>query len=676
MGLCSKAIFIGSLALFSQVTLLSYAQTPPSSYTDLTAFSSRVSDSAFISAMKAYQKGHLAALRELSKQIAGHPLHDYVQLWELLLALKHKPFDDDLQIQMTGFIATHQGDYLAERARSDYARIKAEYDDVKSFNELWPHLTWQVSEPDMQCHRAYITLLQKKDAASLSAAKQHLKATPSAHIEACKRLGDLVDKQDPKWAWAHLLTLLQQKRYQLAKILIVANRSTGRLPVSFVHVSDLLKNPSLWYQVNRRRFGKLNAHLLAAAALRFAPYDITKAVTIARAASARFTPHTRALVWGRIGYEAALRHDKNTLQYYLNAGKLLGTDVYTVNHDLILLWQARAALREHKWHRVLASIEKLSPPLQKSSVWTYWKGRALIATGKSKKGRPLLESLVQGTDFYSLLACDALAQPYNTGFTEAYEVLSEEKVQAFRRNPHLIRARAFYDLDLLLEGNREWNWAMKGLSSLQRLELAQYALIEEIPHRAIASSIGAKPFVRPVAFPRPYTDEIRAAAHQTQLPESWLFGLIRQESRFISFARSSVGAKGLMQVMPKTGKWVARRMDIPRFKVADLDEVDINVKIGAYYLRCVYDNFDTSVPLATAAYNAGPSRAQQWRSSLLSPIEAAIYVETIPFTETRDYVKKVTTNAIYYAQETDPYLRLTTLLGIVTPKGSNATSLP
>jgi soluble lytic murein transglycosylase len=122
---------------------------------------------------------------------------------------------------------------------------------------------------------------------------------------------------------------------------------------------------------------------------------------------------------------------------------------------------------------------------------------------------------------------------------------------------------------------------------------------------------------------------------------------MRQESRFVNVAKSGVGAAGLMQIMPATGRWIAQRLGIKGFNTRSLSEPEVNIKFGTYYLRHVQDSLDGQPVLATAAYNAGPRRAQRWRDS--KPMESAIYIESIPFSETREYVKKVMSNAMYYA---------------------------
>ena len=149
-----------------------------------------------------------------------------------------------------------------------------------------------------------------------------------------------------------------------------------------------------------------------------------------------------------------------------------------------------------------------------------------------------------------------------------------------------------------------------------------------------------------------------------------MLGLVRQESRFISAIKSSAGAAGLMQLMPATAKWVARRMGMQDYSWARVTDTGVNAALGTYYLRHVLDDLDGSPVLAAAAYNAGPGRARKWRDT--RPLEGAIYAETIPFNETRDYVKKVMNNTMYYAALLGGQVRsLKARLGIIAPRGGS-----
>ncbi|HEX6734087.1 MAG TPA: lytic transglycosylase domain-containing protein, partial [Azonexus sp.] len=140
---------------------------------------------------------------------------------------------------------------------------------------------------------------------------------------------------------------------------------------------------------------------------------------------------------------------------------------------------------------------------------------------------------------------------------------------------------------------------------------------------------------------------VRSAALNQSLDDAWVYGLMRQESRFITTAKSTVGASGLMQLMPATAKWVAKKIGLRDFHQSRVNDTETNVLLGTSYMRLVMENLDNHPVLASAAYNAGPGRAKRWRAE--RPLEGAIYAETIPFSETRDYVKKVMSNSVYYS---------------------------
>jgi soluble lytic murein transglycosylase len=149
-------------------------------------------------------------------------------------------------------------------------------------------------------------------------------------------------------------------------------------------------------------------------------------------------------------------------------------------------------------------------------------------------------------------------------------------------------------------------------------------------------------------YPAPYRDALRVSLDEHDVEEAWVYGLMRQESRFVTHARSDVGAAGLMQIMPATARWAARRIGLKGYRKGLIHQLDVNLRLGTYYMKSVYSRFDDNPVLASAAYNAGPTRANRWRGTV--PLEGAIYAETIPFDETRDYVQKVMSNTIYYAK--------------------------
>jgi soluble lytic murein transglycosylase len=171
-------------------------------------------------------------------------------------------------------------------------------------------------------------------------------------------------------------------------------------------------------------------------------------------------------------------------------------------------------------------------------------------------------------------------------------------------------------------------------------------------------------------YPSPYADRLQPVAKAQGLDPAWVYGLIRQESRFITDARSSVGASGLMQIMPGTAKWIAQKMGVRDFNPGQINELETNLQFGTFYLKTVFDGLEQSPALASAGYNAGPGRPKSWRGTLDRSVEGAIFAEIIPFTETRGYVKAVLANATVYSSVLNgggevPSLKA--LLGTVAP---------
>ncbi len=225
--------------------------------------------------------------------------------------------------------------------------------------------------------------------------------------------------------------------------------------------------------------------------------------------------------------------------------------------------------------------------------------------------------------------------------------VSAAERDAAANHPGLNRALHLIAIGLRSEGVREWNFSLHGMSDRELLAASQRACDREVWDRCINTSERTRTEIdMQQRFPTPFRQQVLARTKEIGLDAAYVYGLIRQESRFVMDAQSAVGAAGLMQVMPATARWTAKRigLDYSRDRIADRD---VNLKLGTGYLKLVLDDFAGSQPLAAAAYNAGPSRSRRWREGPL--LEPAVWAENIPFSETRDYVKKVLSNASYYA---------------------------
>lgn len=376
----------------------------------------------------------------------------------------------------------------------------------------------------------------------------------------------------------------------------------------------------------------------------------------------------RAIGWANVALAASIALAPEADEYWRRSkGAPLS--------DFQMQWKTRMALRRGDWKEVRATIEAMPPALRNDSTWIYWLGRAHQAEGHSVEARDLFSGIAAQSTFYGQLAQEELGRLVIAPPPVA-PITAAELAQA-SSNPSLQRALKFYSLSLRAEGNREWNWGLRNLSERQLLAAAELARRNELLDRMVETSLRTRTELSyDQRFPAPHLELLKPTAQGLGLDKAWVYGLIRQESRFIRDARSGVGASGLMQVMPATGKWVANKIGLENFVHDMLSDIRTNITLGANYMNMVLGNFDGSYVLATAAYNAGPGRSRTWRGRLDQPMEGAIFVESIPFTETRGYVRNVMANATNYASifEGKPQ-SLKARLGTISPRGGGSASV-
>jgi soluble lytic murein transglycosylase len=374
------------------------------------------------------------------------------------------------------------------------------------------------------------------------------------------------------------------------------------------------------------------------AELRYARNDPEAAAAILEKKLASHLPEAEVrYLWGRIAYEAAREHQPSALDWYAKAGRL--------DEDQ-LAWKVRAALRSGNWEVVRDAIDLMPAGMRHESNWTYWYGRALAAKGEAVGSRAYFLRIAGQTDFYGLLAAEELG--YVSTLPEAVYVPTEAEVDVARHDQGLARALELIRLGMRNEGVREWLFSVRYFDDGKLLAASEFARRERIWDRSIQAAdrtVRAHNFA--LRYPMPFREVFTEYAKAYELDESWILGIVRQESRFITDARSAAGAAGLMQVMPRTARFVAHRMGVRNYRNKGVTEVATNVTLGTGYLRLVLDQLGSEV-LASTAYNAGPARARRWRDDS-RPLEGAVYIETIPFPETREYVKKVMANSVFYA---------------------------
>lgn len=609
-------------------------------------------------AVKKKQWTTLMGLAPLAQ--ADHVLGSYAQYWLLRQQLQDPGVPVPTEA-LQRFIAANPDAWLADRLQGDWIIAAARKADYATVNRLGPV---RVSNAHIDCSR----LLAQQATGQRVSAEQAMAAFRPVY--SCWSMMDRLVAQNIV-GWDQLQPLLRAT-------LETAKTGDAQRLASYMFDSAgmaayraLMNNPKKWLGAPKPPQSKQQTELVTLGLSRLSRKDRDANALYVRTWEHALPKKDMEWVWGQFGLVAALSVETGAVQWYRLSGDAPMTDY---NHA----WQVRSELRQAKidWALVGKSIKRMSKAQQAEPVWTYWYGRAMAAQGDQLAAKKHFVSIENVLDFYGQLANEELGRTLS--IPPAPQAVTPAELAAARANPGLQRAIALFDLGWRPEAVPEWNFALRGMSDRQLLAAAELARQEQIFDRVVNTSLQTKNEIDfQQRFIAPFEGRVAQKARLINLDPAWVYGLIRQESRFITNARSHVGASGLMQLMPATAKWVARKIGMNDFTPSSVNDFDTNTVLGTNYLNMVLQQLNGSQMLATAGYNAGPGRPVQWRAKLAGPVEGAIFAETIPFTETRLYVKHVMSNAIYYSMMfTGKPHSLKALLGVVSPAPQSKVNLP
>lgn len=313
--------------------------------------------------------------------------------------------------------------------------------------------------------------------------------------------------------------------------------------------------------------------------------------------------------------------------------------------DAALEWNARAALWAQNWDLVSKSIASMSDTSRKLARWRYWAARAAERQGENELARQLFESLLVDDNFYSMMAAARLDRPVAPNPEKV--AVDEVQLAQIQQLPELVRARELLLSSLQPLANTEWSVGLSRLSEDARKQAIHLAARWGWYQQAIATATQQRVFNDyELLYPRPYDSEVRQAAKMTDLPEELIYGVMRQESLYRHDAVSSAGARGLLQMLPETARRAAVRWKLPKPSKDDLFNPKVNVRLGAGELRLLMNRFNGQTLVALAGYNAGPNAAARWLPT--EPIDPDIWVENIPYNETRSYVQRILWHSIVF----------------------------
>ena len=627
----------------------------------LTGPASAQSDADFLAAKDAFERGDRAKLDALAIGLKSHLLAPYVTYWQIKLGIDDVDYDT-----VRAFLTQYPNTPVAERLTVDWLKTAAKRGDWARFALDYPPAAGE--DIELTCYG--IQFRQQRDGDSAIEAAKPLWFTGQSTPDACEPLfAALIAKGGLSSADRRARFRLATEAGNVRLAQTLATDPSARERIALSDLTTVERDPARALAKGAFAWKTATGQDLALYALeRVARKDADVAHAAWIKWRDRLPKALREYGNARVAYHAARQLRPRANEWFREAG-----DVPLASEQQS--WRVRAALRALAWRDVLKAIDGLPDREQQDPSWRFWKARALAEVGSKEEADALYATVAVGINFYGLLAAETLGRgPQQLAALKSEpSKATEDALTAFAAKPGIQRAVKLAALDMRAESRREWTASVAGQDDEGLLLAADYARRVGLYDRAINTA--ERTLTRhdyTMRYMTPWRVEFGAAAREHNIDEELLYAIARQESRFAPDIISSAGASGLMQLMPGTARWVAKQLARNDYHSGRIAQVDLNTQFGAYYFKYWHERLDRMPALAAAAYNAGPSRAQAWRPSL-APLEGAIWVETIPYNETRDYVKKVLANAVLYANALNrPYVPLATRLGTIMPRSAVA----
>ncbi|WP_321836688.1 transglycosylase SLT domain-containing protein [Pseudomonas kulmbachensis] len=585
----------------------------------------------------ALAKGDSGPYFQNASALRTYPLTPYLAYDELTARLKSAS-----NTEIEQFLAEHgdlpQANWMKLRwlrwlaDRGDWATFEKYYDPKLNFTEL-------------DCLNGQYELQHNRKAEGYANAEK-LWLVGKAQPAACDALfsqwaaeGQLTEKK----RWQRVKLAAEARNYALATSLANGLNTLGpqaRLMIDVAQKPDMLSQPS--------RFAPASEAMSDAVGLglrRLARQDPEKAAALldTYATNMHFSRDEKVAIAREIGLTFARRYDSR------------GLDIMTkydpeLRDNTVTEWRLRLLLRLGRWKDAYQLTRKLPQDLATTSRWRYWQARSLeLAEPKNPQALALFKKVSNERDFYGFLAADRAQTPYQLNNKPL--MLSPQLIKKVRNTAGVQRALEFHDRGQIVDGRREWYYVSRLFNRDEMVAQAKLAYDLKWYFPAIRTISQAQYWDDlDIRFPMAHRDTLVREAKLRGLHSSWVFAITRQESAFMDDARSGVGASGLMQLMPATAKETARKFNIPLASPQQVLNPDKNIQLGAAYLSQVHGQFNGNRVLASAAYNAGPGRVRQWLKGA-NHLGFDVWIESIPFDETRQYVQNVLSYSVIYGQK-------------------------
>jgi soluble lytic murein transglycosylase len=588
----------------------------------------------YLAALEALKAGQTARFKTLYARLDGYILRGYLEYESIKNRVSTIP-----DAELRRFLAENSQAQFSDTIRNQWLHALAKRGDWKTFLNEYQDIE---DDPELQCLRLSRLLKTSEEQAILMTEVEKLWLTGKQLPRACDSVFDAWKKAGHMTSdkvWARIGLAMESRNLRLAGDLAQYLDPSERVWVR------------RWQAMYRDPVRELH-HITY-------PVETPVARMIVKHGVVRLAyrdPEEAMVQWDQLKskYQLFGEDDNYVLRYI---GILAAQDqlpqaltwlsaVSADPGDMSLhLWRVKTALRAGQWEMAKRFIAGLSEEQRQDSQWRYWTARILESTGNKDEARRLYETLARDRSYYGFLAADRIGKDYSMQHVSTDA--TPEEVSAMLARPGIQMAQELYLMGQVTESRRQWNWTTRRLNNRDLAVAAVIARQWGWHDRAILTVARSdQQDDLELRFPLLYRDTIEANASEVGIDPSWVYGVVRQESAFVVDARSQSGALGLMQLMPSTGRLTGRKLNMPIHSNRALLNIENNLRLGVSYLKEVLGRNNGNQVLATASYNAGPNRVNSWLPD--KTLDADIWVETIPFGETRDYVKNVMSYTTVY----------------------------
>lgn len=607
----------------------------------------------FLQAEQALSQGRVAEARQDYEALADYPLKPY--LGSKILS-EAPGIEADIPAFLQRYGTTRYADALRGKWLAYLAQREAWADYVRDYRDT--------SDVRLQCGY-YWSLHRAGREAEAYAGAAKLWDSGDAQPASCDRLFAAWQASpgfSPDHLWKRLGLALAKNQASLAERLREQVPASDRGTADFwfaVHANPNLVEQCGPWQRGQPLHGRIFAHGID----RLAGRDPLWALSLWNLRQADFAidKDSRARVEKRLALELAT-------QRYPQAEAYLGSLGEAQADSQIRAWRVRAALLKQYWPGVLLALESFDAAERRQPIWQYWRARALEALGETAAALEIYRELAKEREFYGFVAADRLRLRYPLSFTPT--PIPETELQRLADSEPFRAVQEFRLLNRPGEAQKEWMHAIKALPQADlavAAKLAQQWGWDRLAILTMSKADNRDDLT--LRFPTSYAEPVQREAQQRQLDPALVYGLIRRESAFDPGAKSSSGALGLMQIMPATGQEMARALNEAWQSERALLDPQTNLRYGTAYFRWLLDRYSGHLVLATTAYNAGPGRVERWLP-VSRPLPADIWIESIPFNESRQYVGAVLAYAAIYRERLgEPPAPVSNFLTDIAPGG-------